>query len=70
MPLTILRRLGDDSERKARVLHFLYDAGLLEIKLIPLINLKDADFRAVDLSSADLSGVKSLTPEQVKKAAN
>lgn len=53
--LTILRRLGNDAERKARVLHFLYDAGLLEIKSVPLINLKDADFRAADLNSANLN---------------
>ncbi len=55
--LTILRRLQSDGERKARVLFFLYDAGLLEIReSAPLIYLDDADFGEVNLKGAYLEG--------------
>ncbi|BAZ71293.1 pentapeptide repeat protein (plasmid) [Fischerella sp. NIES-4106] len=55
--LTILRRLKGDEERKVRVLHFLYDAGLLEIKeSAPFIDLRDADFGEVNLGFASLKG--------------
>ncbi len=62
--LTILRRLSGDGERKARVLQFLYDAGLLDYKTInsaplvnlPLVKLIEADFGEAKLGVAKLSG--------------
>jgi len=49
--LTVLRRLENDGERKASVLHFLYDAELLKV-----IDLRDADLSSVSLSAAYLFG--------------
>lgn len=55
--LTILRRLRDDGERKATVLLFLYDAGLLKNRpSAPFVNLRDADFNGVNLDGANLEG--------------
>ena len=51
--LTVLRRL--DGERKARVMQFLYEAGLIR-KDANLVDLKEADLHGALLSDADLSG--------------
>ena len=49
--------MKNDGERRARVLHFLYDAGLLEIReSVPFINLRDADFEGANLERANLKG--------------
>ncbi|WP_199338584.1 pentapeptide repeat-containing protein [Nostoc sp. FACHB-133] len=54
--LTVLRRLRSDGDRKAIVLLFLYDAGLLQSeKSVPFINLRDADLRRADLRRANLT---------------
>src|SRR6516225_9351364 len=50
--LTVLR--GLDSSRKASVIQFLHEAGLID-KDRCIINLKGADLRGADLSNADLS---------------
>jgi uncharacterized protein YjbI with pentapeptide repeats len=49
--LTLLRRLENDGERKAKVLSFLYDAEILGI-----FSLVNADFSGVSLKGADLKG--------------
>ena len=55
--LTILRRLRDDGERKATVLLFLYDAGLLKNRpSAPFVNLRDVDFNGANLNGANLNG--------------
>lgn len=70
--LTVLKQL--DGERKARVVQFLYEAGLISAKdnagaaTKPIVGLQDADLRGVileylnlqgiDLSGADLEGAK------------
>jgi uncharacterized protein YjbI with pentapeptide repeats len=51
--LTVLRRL--DSERKARVLQFLYEAELIS-KDGPIISLIGADLKGANLSGAVLDG--------------
>jgi uncharacterized protein YjbI with pentapeptide repeats len=50
--LTVLRRL--DGERKARVMQFLYEAGLIR-KDANLVDLKEADLHGALLSDAHLS---------------
>jgi uncharacterized protein YjbI with pentapeptide repeats len=51
--LTVLSRLN--SARKARLLQFLYEAGLLH-KEKPVIDLTGADLSAIDLHNKNLSG--------------
>ena len=59
--LTVLRRLKDDGERKARVLHFLYDAGLLDsVGKAPFIDLRDADFIGANLINVTLHGANLM----------
>jgi uncharacterized protein YjbI with pentapeptide repeats len=53
--LTALARL--DSERKAEVMQFLSEAGLVEGSGNPVLGLTDADHPIVELTDADLSGV-------------
>lgn len=71
--LTVLRRLKDDGERKARVLHFLYDAGLLDSGgKAPFIDLRDADFSGANLIDVTLHGANlmgaNLEGTNLKKA--
>jgi uncharacterized protein YjbI with pentapeptide repeats len=47
--LSILRRLGEDRERKGNVVRFLIDAELMS-----KLNLSDADFRNADLKNTNL----------------
>jgi hypothetical protein len=51
--LTVLPRLGGD--RKARVVQFLYESGLIS-SMHPVLDLSGADLGGADLSRADLSG--------------
>jgi uncharacterized protein YjbI with pentapeptide repeats len=51
--LTILPRLDED--RKARVVQFLYESGLIA-EGRPVLDLQGADLRGANLSEADLSG--------------
>jgi uncharacterized protein YjbI with pentapeptide repeats len=52
--LTVLARL--DGERKARVVQFLHEAGLVA-KTRPVLHLREADLRGADLRGADLNKV-------------
>ena len=59
--LAILRELGTDGVRKAVVIHFLHDSGLLVRDPFPIVSLAGADLsraelRNVDLGGADLAG--------------
>ena len=70
--LTVLPRL--DGERKARVVQFLYESGLIP-KQRPVLDLRGADLRGanlieadltrVDLSEADLRHAEGVTTEQL-----
>jgi uncharacterized protein YjbI with pentapeptide repeats len=53
--LTVLPRL--DGVRKARVVQFLYEAGLI-VKDRPILDLDGADLRGADLRGADLRNAK------------
>lgn len=60
--LTVLRRMGIDAERKASILYFLFDTGLVKCTYSKdtsetVINLKGADLRGANLSGADLDRV-------------
>ena len=58
--LTILQELHNnakqDPDRKARVLKFLYDSGLINRTPFPIVSLADADLRNAALDNAHLSG--------------
>ncbi|BAY96009.1 MULTISPECIES: pentapeptide repeat-containing protein [unclassified Tolypothrix] len=65
--VTILRRLEDDIKRQNRILHFLYDCGILKFLLknsnFANANLKGFNFNGINLnnavfSEANLSGAK------------
>jgi hypothetical protein len=79
--LTVLPRL--DRERKARVVGFLYEAGLI-VKGRPIVdlavadlsgaylygaNLSGADLLGADLSGADLSYARGFTDEELEQQA-
>ena len=51
--LTVLPRLAGN--RKAQVVHFLYESGLIA-KGRPILDLSDADLRGVNLGEANLRG--------------
>jgi Pentapeptide repeats (8 copies) len=70
LTLRVLPRL--DGERKARVLQFLYETGLI-IKDRSVVDLLGADLRAANLREANLRGadlrnVKELTVWQLEQA--
>ncbi len=58
--LTILRRLGDDGDRKTTIIRFLEEAEVL------LIIAKN--FSGANLSGAYLDGTQHLSPQQIKSA--
>jgi uncharacterized protein YjbI with pentapeptide repeats len=58
--LTVLPRL--DSDRKERLLQFLYEAKLIQ-KGSPVIDFDGADLRGIDLSQNNLSGGPFLSSE-------
>jgi uncharacterized protein YjbI with pentapeptide repeats len=64
--LTVLPRL--DRERKARVVGFLYEAGLI-VKGRPIVDLAVADLSGADLSGADLSYARGFTDEELEQQA-
>jgi uncharacterized protein YjbI with pentapeptide repeats len=51
--LTVLPRLDED--RKARVVQFLHESGLI-VAGRPILDLQEADLREASLNEADLSG--------------
>jgi hypothetical protein len=74
--LTVLPRLAGD--RKARVVQFLYESGLISGGRPVLVltganlsgaNLSGADLREADLSEADLMGAVEITNEKLKQEA-
>ena len=78
--LTALRRL--DAERKAEVVHFLYEAGVLHVPHdltffgsvfrgtpIPIVDLEGADLRGVDLANASLWTTECGVLEGVRSRA-
>jgi Pentapeptide repeats (8 copies) len=76
--LTVLRRL--DGERKARVLQFLYESGLIDKNrvvvdlvgadlsdaILSKTNLSGTDLREANLSGANLTGAQGVTNEQLE----
>jgi uncharacterized protein YjbI with pentapeptide repeats len=74
---TLTALQGLDTERKGRLLIFLYDARLIGFAMPlahgtyqtidPIINLSDANLRGVDLSNAQLSYAQYLTQQQLEQ---
>jgi len=60
--LTVLGRL--DSDRKKRLLQFLYEADLI-MKVNTVVDLDGADLRTIDLSNNNLSGGPFLIETQL-----
>jgi hypothetical protein len=75
--LTVLSRL--DGDRKARIVQFLFESGLIarDYRVLSLegadlreANLSEADLRGAYLSNANLKAVKGITPQQLFASAS